>query len=324
MKFQSNIKIAVVIPCFKVKKHIDGVLIAIGPEVSKIYVVDDCCPEATGEYVRKNSSDSRVQVLHHEFNTGVGGAVITGYQQAVIDNMEIIVKIDGDGQMDPALLSILVLPIISGNADYAKGNRFFDIESVKKMPFVRLIGNAGLSFMSKLSTGYWNLFDPTNGYTAIHVNLLRHLSVGKISKRYFFETDILFRLNLLGAVVVDVPMCAIYGDEKSNLKISKSLFEFFYKHIINFFKRIFYNYFLRDVSIASIELITGLPLIIFGLLYGLFQWHKHSTIGIETPAGTIMLSAFTMLVGLQLVLSFLSYDISSVPKFAKHKLFYGQ
>ena len=141
--------------------------------------------------------------------------------------MSVVVKVDGDGQMDPRLIPSFVYPILRGEADYTKGNRFFDLESVRTMPRFRLLGNAILSFMTKLSSGYWNLFDPTNGFTAIHTDVARHLPFDKISRRYFFETDILFRLNTLRAVVVDVPMEAKYGDEVSNLKISKIVLEFF-------------------------------------------------------------------------------------------------
>ncbi len=150
-------------------------------------------------------------------------------------------KIDGDGQMDPSLIPVFVFPIAAGEADYAKGNRFFDLETIRIMPKVRLFGNAVLSFMCKLSSGYWNLFDPTNGYTAIHADVARRLPFDKISRRYFFETDMLFRLNTLRAVVVDVPMEAKYGNEESNLKISRIVGEFFAKHVRNFLKRIFYN-----------------------------------------------------------------------------------
>src|SRR5262249_39074317 len=157
----------------------------------------------------------------HEQNQGVGGAVMSGYRAAIADGMAVVVKVDGDGQMDGSLIPYFVAPIINGEADYTKGNRFFDLEQINQMPPMRLFGNAVLSLMTKLSSGYWNLFDPTNGFTAIHVDAARHLPFDKISKRYFFETDMLFRLNTINAVVVDVPMDASYGDEVSNLKISK-------------------------------------------------------------------------------------------------------
>lgn len=306
--------IAVVIPCYKVRDHILDVLAAIGPEVARIYVVDDCCPVQSGSFVEAHCRDARVTVLRHAENQGVGGAVMTGYQAAIADGMTVLVKVDGDGQMDPALIADFVAPILEGEADYTKGNRFFDLENIRAMPTMRLFGNAVLSLMCKLSSGYWNLFDPTNGYTAIHANVARHLPFGKISRRYFFETDMLFRLNTLRAVVVDVPMHAKYGDEVSNLKISKIAGEFLVKHARNFSKRIFYNYYLRDMSLASLELPLGLVFFVFGVLYGGYHWSLSNHLGMPTPAGTVMLAALPALMGLQLILSFMSYDIASVPR----------
>ncbi|MCL2657706.1 MAG: glycosyltransferase family 2 protein [Betaproteobacteria bacterium] len=311
--------IAVIIPTYKARNHIMGVIDEIGPEVARIYIVDDCCPDNSGDFVAANCKDERVSIIKHTENQGVGGAVMTGYKAAIKDGMSILVKIDSDGQMDPALIMDFVAPIINGEADYTKGNRFFDLEKVRSMPKVRLFGNAVLSLMSKLSSGYWNLFDPTNGYTAIHVDVARHLPFNKISRRYFFETDILFRLNTLRAVVVDVPMDAKYADEVSGLKISKIIGEFFVKHIRNFSKRIFYNYYLRDMSLASIELPVGIALLGFGLIYGGYHWVHSVQAGASTPAGTVMLAALPALMGLQLNLAFLSYDISSVPERPIHR-----
>jgi glycosyltransferase involved in cell wall biosynthesis len=282
--------------------------------VWRIYVVDDKCPEDSGSYVEENCQDQRVVVLWHEFNQGVGAAVMTGYRAAIADGAEVIVKVDGDGQMDPSLIPNFIEPILAGDADYTKGNRFFDLEEIRAMPKARLFGNAVLSLMTKLSSGYWDLFDPTNGYTAIHADVARHLPFDKISRRYFFETDMLFRLNTLRAVVVDVPMDAQYGDEVSNLKVSKIVGEFLFKHVRNFSKRIFYNYYLRDMSLASIELPIGILLLMFGVSFGGWHWFIAIRESIATPVGTVMLSALPTLMGLQLVLAFLAYDISALPR----------
>jgi glycosyltransferase involved in cell wall biosynthesis len=312
-------RIAVVIPSYRVTRHILGVIAGIGPEVTRIYVVDDKCPDGSGALVRTNCTDPRVRVLDHAENQGVGGAVMTGYRAAIEEGMDVIVKIDGDGQMDPHLIPQFVMPILAGEADYAKGNRFFNLEQIGAMPPIRLFGNAVLSLMTKLSSGYWDLFDPTNGYTAIHAEVARHLPFDKISRRYFFETDMLFRLNTLQAVVVDVPMDASYGDEVSNLKISKIVTEFLGKHARNFVKRIFYNYYLRNMSLASIELPLGIFLIAMGTGYGLLHWFQSAQTRSVTPAGTVMLAALPILMGTQLVLAFLANDIASVPKRPFHK-----
>lgn len=313
--------VAVVIPCYKVTRHILEVIAGIGAEVHRIYVVDDACPEGSGKFVQASVGDPRVRVLFHAENQGVGGAVMTGYRAAIAEDADVIVKVDGDGQMDPALIPDFIWPIIMGEADYTKGNRFYDLEEVRAMPGVRLFGNAVLSLMAKLSTGYWDLFDPTNGYTAIHADVARQLPLAKISKRYFFETDILFRLNTLRAVVVDVPMGAKYGEEVSNLKISKIIGEFLLKHVRNFFKRIFYNYYLRDLSLASIELPLGLLLLSFGVGFGLYSWYESAQENAVTPAGTVMLAALPILMGLQFLLAFLGNDIGSVPHRPRHKAF---
>ena len=306
--------VAVVVPSYRVCAQVLDVVANIGPEVSRIYVVDDCCPDGSGDLVRARCEDPRVQVLRHEENQGVGGAVITGYRAALADGMEVIVKVDGDGQMDPSLIPDFVAPIAAGEADYAKGNRFFNPEDVRDMPKGRLLGNAMLSLMTKLSSGYWDLFDPLNGFTAIHGDVAGHLPLDKISKGYFFETEMLIRLNTLRAVVVDVPMSAKYGDERSNLKASRIVGEFVVKHLRFLFKRIGYNYYLRDLSLASIELPFGLLLLFFGIGFGGYSWMESARAGLPTSAGTVMLAALPLLVGIQLVLAFIGFDIASVPR----------
>lgn len=304
----------VIIPCYKVRSHVLDVITRIGPEVEKIWVVDDACPESTGDFVASHTRDPRVHVLWHAENQGVGGAVMTGYTHALAAQATVLVKIDGDGQMDPSLISRFIAPILTERADYTKGNRFYDIKGLRSMPMIRLLGNAALSFMAKFSTGYWNLFDINNGYTAIHAEVLKRLDLPKISKRYFFETDILFRLNIVRAVVVDIPMDAIYGEETSNLKIRHIALEFLLKHFRNMIKRLFYNYFLRDMTVASIELIAGLLFLAFGFSYGIWHWVQAVTAQTVTPLGTIMLSALPTLMGIQFLLAFIAFDVSNIPR----------
>jgi glycosyltransferase involved in cell wall biosynthesis len=313
-------RIAVVIPSYKVSRNVLDVIRRIGADCGAIYVIDDACPEHSGDIVEANCDDRRVRVIRNASNQGVGGAVMAGYRAALEDGIDIVVKVDGDGQMAPELLPRFVVPILAGNADYAKGNRFYDLTNIARMPSVRIVGNAILSFSAKLSTGYWDIFDPNNGYTAIHARVLQRLPLEKISRRYFFETDMLFRLNTVRAVVVDVPMDAVYGDEVSNLKIRVVLGEFMWKHMRNFGKRIFYNYFLRDVSLASLELLVGSLLLAFGVGFGVYHWVHSAMQGLTTATGTIMLAAVSVLSGLQFVLSFINYDIASVPRRPIHPL----
>ncbi|MDZ4726980.1 MAG: glycosyltransferase family 2 protein [Leptospira sp.] len=313
-------KISVIIPSYRVKKHILGVISKIGKEVSRIYVIDDKCPEKSGEYVQNNCKDKRVKIIYHEINRGVGGAMISGYQASLLEGFDIAVKIDGDGQMDPKLLPKFVAPILRGEADYTKGNRFFNPEYLSKMPKVRLVGNAGLSFINKAVSGYWDIMDPTNGYTAIHSTALSMLPFDKLDNRYFFESDMLFRLNITRAVVTDVPMTAIYGDEESNLSIKRVLFEFPLKYMNRLFKRIFYNYFLRDFNLGSLELFFGMILTTFGIFFGISKWFYGYFNQINASSGTVMVAALPIIVGFQLILSALQYDVISVPKKVLSKL----
>lgn len=319
-----NAKIAVVIPCFRVRQHIGDVLNRIPQEVWRIYCIDDCCPEDSGSFIAQTNSDPRIRVLRHDRNQGVGGAVLTGYKAAIDEGADIVVKIDGDGQMDPRLTPCFVRPILEGACDYTKGNRFYRPDDVRAMPGMRFFGNAVLSFLTKLSTGYWNIFDPTNGYTAIHTAILKELPLDKISHGYFFESDMLFRLNTIQAVVRDVPMRAVYDTEESSLSIKKIVVPFLKGHLRNLGKRIVYNYFLRNFSIASLELLLGIPLFAFGLVFGLCQWLGSADAGIPATAGTVMLSALPVLVGTQFLLSFLQFDIEATPRTPIHPSLTGQ
>ena len=312
--------LAVVIPCYRVSGQVASVLQAIGPEVWRIYCVDDGCPEQSRLVVeRAAAEDARIRCLVHERNRGVGAAVVTGYRQALRDGADVIVKLDGDGQMDPAAIAVLVEPILHGQADYVKGNRFFHLEGLKSMPVLRLIGNAGLSFLAKMSTGYWDLFDPTNGYTAIHAAVARELPLDKLSPRYFFESDILFRLNTLRAVVTEVPMDARYAEEESSLSVLKTLVQFPLCHARNCWKRILYNYFLRGFSIASVNLVAGLALLIFGVLFGAVKWVGGVESSVVASPGTVMLAGLPVILGCQLLLNFVAFDMANSPHNPIHR-----
>lgn len=312
-------KVAIIVPAYRVTRQIERVLADMPKWVWRIYVVDDACPEGSGDAAQR-SVDSRVTVLRHPHNLGVGGAVVSGYRQALSDGADVLVKMDGDGQMDASLLPQLLGPIFRGEADYTKGNRFYDLTRLASMPRIRLFGNAVLSFMTKLSSGYWDLFDPTNGYTALHAAVARQLPLDKLSRRYFFETDLLFRLNTFRAVVVDVPMDARYADESSNLRAWRVAPDFLLKHLRNGSKRVFYNYFLRDLSLASLQLVVGLFFLLIGGGLGLRYWYQSGISGVPTLAGSVTLVAMLVIVGIQMLLGFLAYDIASVPKRPLHRL----
>ncbi len=306
--------IAVIMPCFRETAHVLDVIGGIGDEVAHIIVVDDACPDKTGDHVEANCRDPRVVVLRHELNTGVGGATLSGYRRALELGCDIAVKVDGDGQMDPALVPVLVQPIVDGEADYTKGNRFHQFQAVGDMPAMRITGNMILSFASKLSSGYWDIFDTTNGFTAIHGKVLALIPLDIISKGYFFESDMLFRLGQIRAVVRDIPMQARYGTEKSAISIPKIIPEFLFKHTINTWKRIFHAYFVREFNVASIQLVVGKIMLLFGIIYGAYWWHDSNVTDVPATAGTVILAALPIILGSQFLINFLNFDTRNMPK----------
>jgi dolichol-phosphate mannosyltransferase len=305
-------KIAVVVPAFKVVDSIKKVILSIPTNIDHIIVVDDHCPLSSGKEAEKINQPN-VTVIYHEQNQGVGGAVITGYKKALELKCEIIVKIDGDGQMDPHFIERLIAPLIANEADYTKGNRFVNFKALKSMPKIRLFSNSLLSFMLKIVSGYWNVMDPTNGYTAIHRRVLNKLNLGKISKRFFFESDMLIHLNIIRAVVKDIDIPARYEGEKSSLNIRKAILQFLPKLFSRFFRRIFFRYFIYDFNMASVYMILGLPLFAGSVLFGIIEWIDSAVTGRPRSAGTIMLVALPIIISFQMLLQAIQIDINSVP-----------
>jgi len=316
---RSQNTIAVVVPCYKVAAHLDKVLLTIPPCVGRILVVDDGCPEASGRIAEELAAqDPRISVIWHKANKGVGGAVVSGYVQALAEGCDIVVKMDGDGQMDPAEMGRLLQPILDDEADYAKGNRFRDFEAIKQMPRVRLFGNSMLSFLVKAASGYWHIMDPTNGYTAIHKDALHKLQLERIAEDYFFECDMLIRLNLIDAPVADVPMQAVYGEEQSSMRIGSILARFPFRILRGMVKRIFFKYFVYDFNMASVYILLGLPMFIFGALFGLTEWLDSVLRGTPKTAGTIMLAALPVILAFQMLLQAIQIDIARTPQRSRH------
>lgn len=309
-----GMKIAVVIPCYRETNHVLDVLATIGPMATRIYVVDDACPDQTGDLVEKQCKDRRVKVIRHEKNLGVGGATITGYRQARADGHQIIVKLDGDGQMDGALIPKLVTPIVDGLADYTKGNRFHAIPGIAEMPWSRIFGNLMLSFASKFSSGYWQILDPTNGFTAIHAAALDELPLERISNGYFFESDMLFHLGLARAVVRDISMVARYGTEESGIRIPRVVPEFMFKHLRATVHRLLVTYFIRETNLATVQLLLSVLLIGFGCIFGGINWFDAWATEIPATVGTVFLAALPIILGSQLLIAFLNYDTRNVPE----------
>ncbi len=307
-------KIAAVVPAYRVVDEIAEVVRGLPSYIRHIIVVDDASPDSTSDAVAALfKHDRRLILLRHDHNQGVGGAMITGFRKALEIGAQIVVKVDGDGQMDVSHLPELLMPLIEGKADYTKGNRFRDFIALQKMPFIRQLGNMGLGFLAKAATGYWNLFDPTNGFLAIRAEILAQLPLERIDHSYYFETSMLADLYLLGAVVCDVPMPARYQGEASNLIIRRVLFEFPFKLLFTFLRRIALKNFIYDFSMETIYLITGIPLLLFGLIFGIIKWIQYASRNIPAPTGTVMLPTLTVLLGIQLLLSAVESDLRSVP-----------
>ena len=307
--------IAVVIPAYNVEQEIGAVLKSLPRFVRHILVVDDASPDQTGAILGEAAqADARIEVITHQRNQGVGGAMVSGIRRALELGAQIIIKVDGDGQTPVERLPELLAPLVRGMADMAKGNRFRDFEALGQMPFVRRLGNTALSFLVKAATGYWNSFDPTNGYLAVRSDLLQQMPLERLAPSYFFEISLLGQLYLQGAVIHDVAMPARYGAERSSLSIARVLFEFPPRLVMTLLRRLVLKYAVYDFSMGSVYLLAGLPLLTFGLIFGSAKWIHFSRLGIPAPTGTVMLATVTVILGVQLLLSAIGVDLQAVPK----------
>lgn len=306
-------KVGVVIPAYRVAPQIEQVIRGIPGWVHSIIVVEDKSPDDTAERVEK-LADPRVTLIRHETNRGVGGAMQTGFKEAVRQRLDVVVKMDGDDQMDPAHLPRFVEPLISGEADMTKGNRYHSPDSLRAMPSVRLIGNAGLTFLVKLASGYWSNFDPANGYIALRREVIERLTIDDLPRRYFFESGLLIELGIQRAVVKDVPMDARYADEYSSLSIGRTLIGFPPRLLLGLARRIFWRYFVYDFSPVSVFLVLGVPSLAFGVGYGLWLWRHYLSVEEFTPAGQVMLAAMPIILGFQMLLQAVVLDVAAVPR----------
>lgn len=305
--------IACIIPVYNEEAFIADVLGDIPDFVRHIIVVNDASTDRSRDRIL-GVCNPRIILIDHESNIGVGGSVASGYKKAMTLGADIIVKLDGDGQMDLGQMKRLVQPILLARADYTKGVRFRDTQVIHRMPVLRLIGNIGLSFLTKIASGYWNILDPTNGYTAISARALNMIDIENLSKGYLLETDMLINLYRINAVVADVEMKAQYGAETSQLNPLKSILPFAFFLLRAFFKRIFWRYFIFDFSAFSVFFLSGFGLFSFGFIFGGYHWLKSVSTGIAAPTGTIMLSVVPLLLGFQLLLHSAVLDIHNVPK----------
>jgi glycosyltransferase involved in cell wall biosynthesis len=306
-------KIAVVIPCYRVRDKIVDVVDSVIGTVDFVIAVDDCCPEKSGDFLGKTRTDSKLKILFHETNQGVGGAMVTGFQAALELGADIVVKMDGDGQMEAKHLPRLIGPLLAHKADFTKGNRFYDLRALRAMPFVRRFGNFGLTLLSKAASGFWHLSDPTNGYFALRANAMRLLNFHLLAPRYFFEISLLIQLNVIRAIAFDVPIPAKYADENSSLSPMRALWSFPGKLAAGLMHRIWWRYFIYDINIVTVFLITGALLFFGGGAFGVWRWSHNWIYGHEQSAGTVALAMLPMILGFQMLLQAVVLDMMDKP-----------
>lgn len=307
----ASARIGVVIPCYRVARHIEAVVRGLPPWIDTIITVVDASPDDTEARLRA-LDDPRLVVLVHEQNRGVGGAMQTGFAEAQRRGLDVLVKMDGDGQMDPSYLRPLLEPVLAGRADMSKGNRYCDLRALRQMPPIRILGNGILTFLVKAASGHWNLFDPANGYLALRADLWRRIEQ-RLPERYFFESGLLIELGILRAVVVDVDIPARYGDERSSLSVTRTILGFPPRLLIGLLRRVFWRYFVHDFSAVSLFLLLGLPSLLLGLFYGASVWSELQQTEVYASAGQVMLSAMPIILGFQLLLQAVVLDIANAP-----------
>jgi glycosyltransferase involved in cell wall biosynthesis len=303
--------IAVVVPAYKEREHIAKVITTMPDFVDHIVVVDDCSPDDTSEVARA-TGDPRLIVIRREKNGGVGAAICTGHSAARELGADVNVVMAGDAQMDPAYLTDLLDPVVLKGYGFAKANRFYSMTSFAGMPRVRIFGSVMLSFATKFASGYWHLFDPQNGYTALHRDALDRLSLDRLAGGYSFENDLLIQLNILRVPACDVPVPAVYGTEVSGIKLHKVVPELTRLLVTGFWRRFFHKYVLWSFSPIALFMFTGLFLLLCSLVIG--TWVVVHTLGTPVATtGSVLLAVTPFMLGVQLVLYAMLLDIQESP-----------
>jgi len=307
--------VAAVVPAYNVSRELPDVLRAMPALFTTVIVVDDASTDDTAAVAERYAQiDPRIVVVRHEQNQGVGGAMVSGFRHAIEAGADVVVKVDGDGQMPLWLVPQLVQPLIDGTADYTKGNRFRDFQAIRTMPLLRRLGNVILSFLTKAATGYWHCFDPNNGFVAIRADVLSQIPLDKIDRTYFFETSMLSHLYILGAVVKEIPMPARYAGETSSLSIGRVVRQFPGRLLWSLARRLVLKNFVYDFNLESFHFATGVPLLLAGLIYGGYNWWWYSSRHLGAPVGTVVLSALLITLGAQLLISAVNLDLQAIPR----------
>lgn len=308
-----GLRVAVVVPAHNESAHIASVIETMPELVDHIVVIDDLSPDDTYA-VASTAADTRTEVIRHEMNKGVGGAVITGHRRALELGADVSVVMAGDGQMDPDYLPALLDPIADDGYGFSKANRFFSMNSFQGMPKHRVFGNMVLTFMTKAASGYWDLVDPQNGYTAITRKALESIPLHRIAERYEFENDLLIWLNIAGVRSIDVPIPAVYGNEVSGMRLHIVAPRIFGALVGGFWRRIWMKYVIWSFNPIALLMFAGIPLVVLGLAVGIWAVAVSASSPGSVTTGTWLLAVAPALLGTQLLLQAWQLDIQATPK----------
>jgi len=303
-------RVAVVVPAYEEEHLVGTTLLGIPDVVDRVYVVDDASSDGTVAAARA-AADARTEVIVHERNGGVGAAIATGYKRALAEEIDVVVVMAADNQMDPAELVTLVEPVARGDVDYAKANRLFTGEAWSVIPHTRYLGNAMLSLLTKIASGYWHVADSQAGYTALGLDALRRLDLDRIYRRYGFPNDILVHLNVINARVRDIPSRPIYGvGERSGIRLRKVVPRISWLLVKGFFWRMGEKYVIRDFHPLVFFYALGFLMLAIGLALGITETILR-ILGNQITTATIVLVALLLVSGSQFTLFAMWFDMES-------------
>jgi glycosyltransferase involved in cell wall biosynthesis len=301
--------VAVVVPAYNEEVLVASTVASVPPFVDRIFVVDDGSSDATAP--KAQAADPRTEVIRHERNEGVGGAIVTGYRQAIAERIEVTCVMAADGQMDPGDLETLARGVASGQCDYAKANRLFTGQAWQLIPKTRYIGNAILSFLTKIASGYWHIADSQSGYTAVSLETLEILDLDRIYRRYGFPNDMLVHLNVWNRRVRDYSSRPVYGvGERSGIRLHRVVPAISWLLVKGFFWRLREKYVIRDFHPLVLFYAIGLVLFGAGVLLGIAETALRIA-GNAIPVATIVLVALLIISGLQFLLFAMWFDMES-------------
>ncbi|MFZ5909487.1 MAG: glycosyltransferase family 2 protein [Chloroflexota bacterium] len=303
--------IGVVVPAYNEERLLGRTLETMPSFVDYIVVVDDCSNDNTNAIARQyaESQPGRIILIRHEINQGVGGAIATGYKWCRDHQIDATAVMAGDAQMDPADLSALLDPVITGTLDYAKGNRLITGEAWNKIPRLRYLGNAMLSLLTKIASGYWHIADSQSGYTVANLKTLQTLDLDHIYKRYGMPNDLLVKLNIFNFRVGDVPVKPIYGiGEKSGIKPLRMIPKLAWQMGKLFLYRMVQKYIIRDFHPLVFFYLTGSIMFLGGLIFGLYLFFYRLFAG-AVEATSALMAVFLFITGMQSLFFAMWFDM---------------